>query len=134
MKKILTSNSPSLLYFSQNSFLHFSISSICFLFFLCIFDIFFSILPVHSCFIVWIKDFIKRILQKYGFFFQKIWHVWNPKFHQNFIVLQFLSYFFSIFDIYFFYFTCPKLSKNYGISCNVLLERLEILSSNYQNF
>jgi len=51
------------------------------------------------------------------------------KFHR----LLFHFYFFSIFGI-FFYFTYPNLSKNYVVICSVLLEALEILSTNSENF
>jgi len=57
------------------------------------------------CFIVCIRDFIKKL----RYLKSKI----STKFH----LFLFLFYFFSIFDIFFFYFTYPKSSKNYGILC-----------------
>jgi len=77
--------------------------------------------------------FCQRLLQKYGFSFQEnliyLKTKISPKFH-NFL---FLSYFFSIFYI-FFYFTYQNLTKNYSIFSSVLLEGLEILSVNSRNF
>jgi len=88
----------------QNSIVYY----FAFLFF-CIFDIFFSILPVYSfkkflkflcCFIIWIRDFFKEFC-KIMVYLKKISDIWNPKFHQNFaiyyfffIFLKFLTYFF----------------------------------------
>ena len=77
--------------------------------------------------------FYQRILQNYGFFKENLIYFTSkisPKFHN----LLFLSYFFSIFYIFFFYFTYPNLSKNYCIFCSVLFEGLEILSTNSENF
>jgi len=77
--------------------------------------------------------FYQRILQNYGFLLQKIWDISNWKFYQNSIVYYFI-FIFSIFDIFYTYFTYPNLSKNYEIFCGVLLEGLEILSTNSRNF
>ena len=65
--------------------------------FFSIFGIFFSILPVYGfknnlkflcCFIVRIRDFIKK-LYKIMVFFKNNWDIWKPKFQQNFIVYSF---------------------------------------------
>jgi len=77
--------------------------------------------------------FYRRIMQNYGFFLQKIWDIWNPKFQQNSIVYYFI-FIFSIFDIFYSCFTYPNLSKTYDIFCGVLLEGLEISSTNSGNF
>jgi len=122
----------------QNSIIYYLL----FLFFI-IFNIFFSGLPPYSCqkilkifvcFIVWIREFMKAFYKTMVFYFKKIWYIWNPKFHQNSLIYYFFLLFFSIFDIFFFcYFTYPNLSKNYWIFCSVLLEELEILSTNSGN-
>jgi len=51
------------------------------------------------CFIVWIRDFIKKFYKTMVFFFKKDWDIWNSKFQLNsivyyffFIFLQFLAF------------------------------------------
>jgi len=100
--------------------------TICFWFFYYFWNLFFY-LPVYSCqnilkifvlFYCMDHRFYHRILQNYCFFFKKfkIFEIQNftkiPSFTIYFL-------FFSILDIFFFYFTYPKLSKNYRISCSV---------------
>jgi len=77
----------------------------------------FSILPPYNCqkvlkicvFDCMDQRFYQRILQNYDFFFQEnliyLKSKISPKFHN----LLFLSYFFSIFDIFFFLFHLSKL-------------------------
>jgi len=55
------------------------------------------------CFIVRIRDFIKKLRYSKSKILTKLY------------CLLFLFYFFSIFGIFFLYFTYPNLSKNYGI-------------------
>ena len=64
--------------------------------------------------------FYQRILQNYGFFFKKIWCIWNPKFHQNSIIyyfflifLAFLTSFFSIQPIQ----SCQKIIEFFVVFC-----------------
>jgi len=57
--------------------------------------------------------FYQRIMQNYEFFFQKKLIYLRSKISPTFHNLLFLSYFFNIFDIFFFYFTYSNLSKNY---------------------
>jgi len=51
--------------------------------------------------------FYQKILQNYGFFFQKNWDIWNPKFQENSIVY----YFFFIFLAFLAFFLLFHLSK-----------------------
>jgi len=56
--------------------------------------IFIKILKFLCCFIVRIRDFIKKVCKTtVFFFFKRSWDIWNPKFQQNSIVY----YFFFIF-------------------------------------
>jgi len=97
--------------------------TICFFNFLVFLTSFFLFLHVYGfqkivtflcCFIVWIRDFIEKLI----YLKFKI----STKFHR----LLFLFYCFSIFAI--LVSIAPiQMSKNYGIFCSVLLEGLEIL-------
>jgi len=87
--------------------------------FFSIFHIFFSILPIYSSqkilkiFVLFYyldPRFYQRIMQN-NVFFQKIWDIWNPKFHQNFIVCLFLFYFLTFSTSFFFLFPLSKLVK-----------------------
>jgi len=89
----------------QNSIVYY----FAFLFF-CIFDIFFSILPVYSfkkflkflcCFIIWIRDFFKEFC-KIMVYLKKKFRYLKSKISPKFCHLLFLFYFFKIFDIFFF--------------------------------
>jgi len=68
---------------------------------------------------------------KFFNFFLKNRDTLNTKHFQNSIVYYLLFYFFSIFDIFFFYFTCLWFSKKLENFCVVLLYGSEILSKNW---
>ena len=78
------------------------------------------------CFIVWIWDFIKKFCKTMVFFLKKI-EIFEIQNFNKFPSFTISFYFFSIFGIFFFNFTYPNLSKNYGIFCSVLLEGFDIL-------
>ena len=59
--------------------------------------------------------FYQRILENSSIFFKKNRDTLNTKHFQNSIVYYLLFYFFSIFDIFFFYFTCLWFSKKLEI-------------------
>ena len=95
--------------------------------------VFKNFLKFLCSFIVCIRDFIKKFYKTMVFFFKKNWDIWNPEFQHNSIVYYFFFIFLS-FLAFFFYLTYPNSSKNYGIFCNVLLEGVEILSTNSGHF
>jgi len=64
------------------------------------------------------------------FFFKKSWYIWNPKFHQNWIIYYFFLIFLEFLAYFFFYFTYPNLSKNSKNFCGALLYGLQILWEN----
>jgi len=77
-------------------------------------------------FIVLICDFIKKFCKTMVFFWKKI-EIFEI---QNFNKIPLFTIFFLVFQHlwhFFFNFTHPTLSKNYGIFCSVLFEGLEIL-------
>ena len=61
-----------------------------------------------SCFIVFMRDFIKQFCETMVFF-KKIWDIWNPEFHQNSIVYYF--FFLLAFLTSFFLFHLSKVVK-----------------------
>jgi len=61
-------------------------------------------------------EILSKNSAKLWFFFSKNFDIFEIKNFTKIHRLLFLFYFFNIFDICFFYFTYPKLSKNYGIS------------------
>jgi len=77
--------------------------------------------------------FYQKIMQKYCFFSQKelryLKSKISTKFHRFLFLFNFLA-----FLAFFFYFTYPNLSKNYGILCSVLIEGFEILWTISGNF
>jgi len=72
----------------------------------------------------------ERILENSWIFIKNSRDTLNTKYFQNPIVYYLLFYFFSIFDIFFFYSTCLWFSKNCKYFCVVLLYGSEILSKN----
>jgi len=99
--------------------------TICFFFlFFNIFDIFFFLfylsmvlkkkLKFLCCFIVLIRDFLKKFCKKYGFFFKKKLRYLKSKISTKFHRLLFRFHFFSIFGILFSILriqTCPKIME-----------------------
>jgi len=91
--------------------------------------VFKKIVKVLCCFIVWIRDFIKKFCKTMVFFQKKLRYL-KSKISTKFHHLLFLFYFFSAFFSHFvFYFTYPNLSKNYGIFYSVLFQGIEILQT-----
>jgi len=66
--------------------------------------------------------FYQKICKTMIFFFQKKLRYLKSRISTIFHRLLFIFYFFSIFGIFFFYYTYPSLSKNYGIFCSVLFK------------
>jgi len=106
--------------------------TICFLIFFCIFDIFFSILPVYSfmkflkflcCFIIWIRDFIKEFYKTMNFFFKtfEIFEIQNFTKTPSFTI----SYlFFNTFDIFLILFHLSKVVKKLLNFLNCFIGRI----------
>ena len=107
----------------KSKILH-KVNRLLFTFFLSIFDIFFSILPVQGfqnkfkiscCFILWIRDFIKKFCNTIVFFFKKKLRYLKSKISTKlhhllfdfYFFLEFLAFFFSISPIE----TCPKIME-----------------------
>jgi len=98
--------------------------TICFFNFLVFLTSFFSILRVYGFQKNW-KIFV-LVYYMYPRFYQKIEIFEIPNFNKiPSFTISFLI--FEHFWRFVFYFTYPKLSKNYRIFCGVLLEALEIL-------
>jgi len=71
------------------------------------------------------SEILSKNSAKLWSFLKKNLDIWNPKFQQNSIVYYFFLVFQHLWH-FFFNFTYPTLSKNYGIFCSVLFEGLEI--------
>jgi len=87
------------------------LTSFFFLFYLSM--VFKKIVKLLYCFIVWIRDFIKRFCKTMVFFFKKLRYL-KSKISTKFHRLLFLYYFFSIFGILFSISpiqTCPKIKE-----------------------
>ena len=96
--------------------------------------VFKKILQIFVLFYCMDPRFYQKILQNYGFFLKKKIQIFE---NQNFNKIPSVTIFFLIFLAFltfFFYFTYPNLSKDYEIFCSVLLEGIEILSTNSGNF
>jgi len=86
-------------------------------------------------FLLYRSEILSMNSAKLWFFLcEKIWYIWNKKFHQNSEIYYFFLIFLSFLTSFFFYFTYPNLWKDYWSFCGVLLEGLEILSTNFGNF
>ena len=116
--------------------------TICFFIFLVYLTFFFlfylsmvskKIVKFLFCFIVWIRDFIKKFCKTMVFLFNKNWDIWNPKFQQNFIVYYFF-FIFSVFLAFCFLFHLSKLVQKLWNFCSILLEGLEILPTISEKF
>ena len=95
--------------------------------------VFKKLLKFLCCFIVSIRDFIKKFC-KAMFFFQKKLRYLKSRFSTKFHRLLFLFYICSMYGIFFCISPNQTCQKNQGIICSVLFEGLEILSTNSGNF
>ena len=74
--------------------------------------VFKKIVKVLCCFIVWIRDFIKKFCKTMVFFQKKLRYLKSKistKFHHLLFLFYFFSAFFSHFVFYLTYPTCPKI-------------------------